>query len=63
MAEHTRDGKVVIDLTMGARESWTTTRDYFVRDDFIALRDGMKKIEGSSALTHLKEGKPLSDAR
>lgn len=62
MAEHTRDGKVVVDLTMGARTSWTTTRDYFTRDDFTALRDGMNKIEGSSALTHLREGKTLTDA-
>jgi len=62
MADHTRDGKVVIDLTMGARQSWTTTRDYFTQDDFTSLRDGMKKMEGSSALAHLREGKELSAA-
>lgn len=62
MADHTRDGKIVVDLTMGARTSWTTTRDYFTQDDFTALRDGMKKMEGSSALQHLKEGKELTAA-
>jgi hypothetical protein len=65
MAEHTRDGKVVIDLTMGGRQSWTTTRDFFTKDDFTMLRDGMKKLEGTregaSALQHLKEGKVLTE--
>ncbi|MEZ0224632.1 MAG: hypothetical protein ACAH83_08775 [Alphaproteobacteria bacterium] len=66
MAEHTRDGKIVIDLTMGPRSDWLTTRENFVKDDFLAVKNGIQKLEstrdGATALQHLKAGDTLNEA-
>jgi hypothetical protein len=49
---HTRDGKSVINLTGNWHDSsdpslLTTTRNYFTRDDFLAVRAGIQKLEGT----------------
>ena len=72
MPAHTRDGKIVINLT----GSWhdpadpsllTTTRNYFTRDDFLAVRTGIQKLqgtrEGAEALMHMRAGESLSAAQ
>jgi hypothetical protein len=69
MPVHTRDGKVVINLTGNWHDPsdpslLTTTRNYFTRDDFLAVRAGIQKLEGTSegaeALNRLKAGESLS---
>jgi hypothetical protein len=69
---HTRDGKIVINL----RGSWpdpsdpsllTATRDYFTRDDFLAVRAGIQNLqgttEGAEALQRLRSSESLSAAQ
>jgi hypothetical protein len=72
MPVHTRDGKVVINLTGNWHDPsdpslLTTTRNYFTRDDFVAVRTGIQKLEGTKegaeALNRLKAGESLSSVQ
>lgn len=61
---YTRDKEPIVDLTMGPRQNFMTTQDYFSRDDFKHLRSDLEHLketrEGQDALRHLKEGKDLT---
>jgi hypothetical protein len=72
MPVHTRDGKLVINLTGNWHDSsdpslLTTTRNYFTRDDFLAIRAGIQKLEGTregaEALRCMSAGQRLSPAQ
>src|ERR1700683_2970099 len=69
MADYERDGKIVVNLTgnwhdQGDPSLLTTTRNYFTKDDFLAVRAGIQKLEGTKegveTLARFQRGESLS---
>ena len=60
MSIHQREGQTVVELAMGPRTEWTTTRDFFTESAFLQVRAGIEKLEstrlGINALSKLKTG-------
>ncbi len=64
--EHTRNGKVVVNFVAGQRRDLMTTREFFTKEEFLKIKDGIKALKetpiGRAAIQKLKEGTLLSDA-
>ena len=72
MPDYTKDGKIVLNLK-GAwfdatdYRNWTTTQNYFTRDAFLGLREGIAKLratdDGTKALNGFIAGERLATAQ